>query len=918
MDSSTGPEIKLFGTAFERSAVFPSPTKAEKVASRLANLGFNFVRLSKFSSIFESKNPPQFNLSKRDRFFNFIGELKSNGIYVSLTLPNCGNLVTSQPSGMFVDSKIQCQKDLASALLEEDPNVSGLNKLKNDPVLAAVKFNNEVSLFLSFIGCELDPNQGCNTAAPQELTQDQSEILDTKWNNRLQSKFNSRDDLEDEWRCSNKIGLRDSENPADGTVERIEHRYDDGSFAFQHFCLDRVIDETTFYYQVEQEYVKEMESHLKNNLGLEIPITTIENYYGIPSKMTQAETGTMAHHAPWVHPCTFSTECSSGGFMNPPFEYINYPMVKGPVPSDKRGDGLGNGFWPAWIELRNTIWRLTVSSAVKGKPYIISEYNHPLPNEFQAEFPLLISAYARFQGWDGIVLHSYADTITSISSSAAIDANTNKIENGFEIGDNPAVLSQIPAAARVFRNGWVSEANQTVTIPFWEDGNFNDNNDQPGAINDWWDCKVGYYCYWEKSGFDGDPGPQGTVDQRIDPALSLIHKTQMQFSESPSSASGPTDSDVNSPYVSDTNELRWNTTKGLLTIDTPWINAAVGCHSDGPNGCTNTDPNLSMLEINASTDFAAISAVPLDKEPLSSTRTLLLTTVGRIKNTNMEPAPPNDLGGQTLTDWGDSPVKLQSINAQITLTLPQAQQYQSLNVYPLDEQGNKKSALSNVTQSGDSFTFDVGNHQTPWYMVEMTGDTTVFRVERTTGNVFLEGSLNSNGADLAERIETSEPVEPGDVVAIDPQRPGHYRKTQHARSTRATGVIASDPGIVLGAEASRPSLDMPLLHLTLPNWISPSVSMGAGVNFTLSDRGPSLAVPPIRTQPKMALMGQVPVKASTENGPIQPGDLLVSASTPGHVMRCAEPETCQGAIVGKALEALTDVSTGRIRILVMR
>ena len=72
----------------------------------------------------------------------------------------------------------------------------------------------------------------------------------------------------------------------------------------------------------------------------------------------------------------------------------------------------------------------------------------------------------------------------------------------------------------------------------------------------------------------------------------------------------------------------------------------------------------------------------------------------------------------------------------------------------------------------------------------------------------------------------------------------------------------------------------------------------------------------------LAVVGVVPVKASAENGPIRPGDLLTTASTPGHAMR-AEPMTVNGVtfypsgvIIGKALEGL-EKGTGVIRMLVM-
>lgn len=63
----------------------------------------------------------------------------------------------------------------------------------------------------------------------------------------------------------------------------------------------------------------------------------------------------------------------------------------------------------------------------------------------------------------------------------------------------------------------------------------------------------------------------------------------------------------------------------------------------------------------------------------------------------------------------------------------------------------------------------------------------------------------------------------------------------------------------------------------------------------------------------LAVVGLVRVKASAENGPIQPGDLLATSSTAGHAMKAVDPQI--GTILGKALEGL-DEGTGVILVLV--
>lgn len=132
----------------------------------------------------------------------------------------------------------------------------------------------------------------------------------------------------------------------------------------------------------------------------------------------------------------------------------------------------------------------------------------------------------------------------------------------------------------------------------------------------------------------------------------------------------------------------------------------------------------------------------------------------------------------------------------------------------------------------------------------------------------------------------TEPIEPGDLIEIDPNDPGRYRKERLLAESLQEGIGTLRAGV---AELSR--------------WEERSQRL-ARVGL------------PVPGRPLLALMGRVYVKATTENGPIRPGDLLVSAST-GYVMRCSDPWACEGAVVGKALEPLKS-GQGRILMLVMR
>ena len=64
----------------------------------------------------------------------------------------------------------------------------------------------------------------------------------------------------------------------------------------------------------------------------------------------------------------------------------------------------------------------------------------------------------------------------------------------------------------------------------------------------------------------------------------------------------------------------------------------------------------------------------------------------------------------------------------------------------------------------------------------------------------------------------------------------------------------------------------------------------------------------------VALSGRVYCWADAAYGAIQPGDLLTTSDTPGHVMVVRDYQKAQGAIIGKAMSGLEE---GRGLILVL-
>ena len=166
-----------------------------------------------------------------------------------------------------------------------------------------------------------------------------------------------------------------------------------------------------------------------------------------------------------------------------------------------------------------------------------------------------------------------------------------------------------------------------------------------------------------------------------------------------------------------------------------------------------------------------------------------------------------------------------------------------------------------------------GGGQEPGLFIEATDESNVRQFVVAYNGVVAAAGYNTWGSDLAEMLPAVEGQEPGEVLVIGSD--GKLTRSTKAYQTNVAGVYSTQPGIVAGQPVEG-------------------------------------EVPGARP---LAVTGVVPVKASTENGPIAPGDLLVASATPGHAMKAgASPPI--GSVIGKALEGLdAPLGTGEIKIL---
>jgi hypothetical protein len=161
-------------------------------------------------------------------------------------------------------------------------------------------------------------------------------------------------------------------------------------------------------------------------------------------------------------------------------------------------------------------------------------------------------------------------------------------------------------------------------------------------------------------------------------------------------------------------------------------------------------------------------------------------------------------------------------------------------------------------------------------LVEGGGSEADFRVTNA-GTAYADGGWQG-AADFAELVDTegdSAAYEPGDVLVISTASDRMVALSSTPFSSAVIGIYSESPGFVG----------------------SPHVMEGQQDG----------EIP-------VAIVGIVPCKVSAENGPIQRGDLLVTASTLGYAMRAGSSPP-QGTVLGKALGELRE-GIGVIDILV--
>lgn len=292
--------------------------------------------------------------------------------------------------------------------------------------------------------------------------------------------------------------------------------------------------------------------------------------------------------------------------------------------------------------LRNPEMLLKLGSErVMGMPFTVSEWAACLPNQTHLEAPGLMAFYGNsLGGWDTPIHFAWG----------AKNTFTDFLQQMWPVND-ASTLCQYPALSQMIRRADIKQGQDAfirnlsdetvlsgkplkdvlirldISGPFEALSTHNNVNARgmaavyAGAVGR---TGIGFTVKEEKPDFSID------LNRYMDLEKKEIHSA--------------------------TGELYWNYNIGYVTADAPRMQAAIGFLNNLPI-------NLKDCNIQTTNPIASVLVAPLDEKPLAESKHILITAVGRFRNTDMA----YSRGGQRMIKRGVSPTRLEGVKGSVEL-----------------------------------------------------------------------------------------------------------------------------------------------------------------------------------------------------------------------------------------------------------
>lgn len=652
-----GKRLRIWGVNMTGGACFPEKEDAPLVVAFLARYGINGVRFHFLDSQwgqdkslidYNAANTRQLNGNQLDKFDFFVAELKKQGIYADINL-NVGRgfkpgdgvaesrfLGLAKAATLFDDRMIRLQKEYARQFLTHTNPYTG-NKYIDEPALILVEIVNENSLVEAWFSDRLTGKTYSETPSTWSgVPPYYAMVLTGKYNKWLQENMPT-DQIE-------KIA-REAGRNQDGWIPRLEIK------EFMDASELRFETEASFLIEMEQRYYTGMYHYLKSTLGLKAHVAgnSDHNHYksGYALLSSLSKLDVVDGHVYWQHPNYILDPDTGDNRIT--FRYT--PMVNDPG--------------------RSTVVQLS-RSAVSGKPFTVSETNHPFPSRYACEGIPILASYALLQDWDGVFYYTLEHT--------GPKAWNEKAPNPFDLYADPVKMTNMAAAALMFHRGDIRKADSVI-------------------LRD-------YSRYEILESIRSDLGEMPYFTPGFNPVLPLLFRTRIDGFYREHKEYSPFE--FPDPIVSQTKELTWfqNNGQGFVSINTPATQALIGF-------IKNSGKILPHLDVNISNDFASVILSSTDSRIISKADELLLAATAKFELTHMK----YNENKTELIQWGEKPGLIEPVSGNIFIR--GIDHVISVELMAIGGDGNRIHVRTIKPDQEGTIHLEIGSPATPVYLIKL-------------------------------------------------------------------------------------------------------------------------------------------------------------------------------------------------------
>jgi hypothetical protein len=614
----------------------------------LAKLGVNMVRIhAQISSSRDGANLTDVSQKQIDGIWRAVAAFKREGIYVTISpywatdrpVANWGIDGYDGRSDLwgllFFNPRLQQgYKAWAAKLYAQKNPYTGI-PLSQDPAVAIIEVQNEDGLFFWTVDA-IHPAQ--------------KQLLGRIFGKWLAVKYGSLNSAWDAWDNISQTG--DDFSAGDVAILPIYQL----TVPHRAGMARRLRDQLEFFAALERDFYTHMVNFYRHDLGCRqlingcnwltadpVTLSDVERYCNTPADVMAVNKYFNAVHV----------GKNVGWRIDPGDFFTDHPAVLNP--------------WDLPTNLKQAT----------GHPMIVTESTWVSPMDFQDEAPFLVAAYESLNGLAGY----YWFTATAEEYLNDPRFPFVKVAGQFPLKkwtiSTPSIMGNFPAAAIMYRNGYVQQGQPAVI--------------ENRPLNDLWNRKppiISEGAAFDPNRMSGQPTETGPYQQDVDPLAFLVGPVLINYGGDPRNnqlADFSTNIDPQKKLIiSNTGQIRMDYNIGLCTLDAPAAQGATGFLKSA------SPVHLSTIDFSSGNSHATVLAVSMDGKPLSESSRILMQVgaAAHLAGWTQQPIDFTDNGRQyqgfKIAQTGQPPWLIENNDITLTIRNPHLSQMTALDTagYP--------------------------------------------------------------------------------------------------------------------------------------------------------------------------------------------------------------------------------------------